>query len=283
VKLLKRIAWLALAGLVLLVAGVWLLGGRAARAAVERAGTQALGVETRLASLDLGILSGKLGLEELSVANPAGFGTPHFLTLGEGRLEVSLGTLTSNRIEVPLLELSGLELSLEKRTGRTNYGAILDHLQRMSSAGADAKEPAEKGTGKSFLLREVVLRDVHAHVDLLPEGGELTVVDVSLPELRLHDIGEGGAPLASIVGEIVQALLAAVVEAGAGRIPDAVLGELEAGLAQISQGARELGERAGQVLEDIGAPGALEGVSGAVEGAVKEAGGLLDKVLGGKD
>ena len=273
-KLLKRIALIGLAGLVLVAAAGWFFASRVARVAVERAGTYALGVETRLAELDLGIVSGVLDLGDLSIANPEGFGTPHFLTLADGRFEVSLGTLTSDRVEAPLLELSGIQLSLEKREGRTNYGAILARLEEVSGGGAETKEPAEGG-GKSFLLHEVVLRDVKAHVDLLPEGGQLTVVDVTLPELRLHGIGEGGAPLSAIVGEIIQALLAAVVEAGAGRIPDAVLGDLRAGLAQVLEA--QIDERAGAVLEAFGA-------DAAVEEAVKEAGGVLDKVLGkGKD
>ena len=274
-RLLKRLAWIGLAGLVLPGAAGWFRVSRGARVAVERAGTQALGVETRLAKLERGILSGELDLGDLSVANPPGFSTPHFLTLDQGRFEVSLGTLTSSRIDAPLLELSGLELSLEKHAGRTNYGAILDSLQDASGGGAKTEEPAAEGGGKTFLLREVVLRDVSAHVDLLPEGGELTVVDVTLPELRLHDVGAGGAPLSSIVGDIVQALLAAVGDAAAGRIPDAVRGELESRLAQISLDARGLRERAGKALEDLD-PAELEG-------AVKEAGGLLDKVLRGKE
>lgn len=278
-KLLKRIALIALVGLMLLVGAGWFFASRVARVAVERAGTRALGVETRLAHLDLGILSGELDLGELSVANPAGFTAPNFLSLSKGRFEVSLGTLTSDRVEAPLLELSGLELSLEKRAGRTNYGAILEHLEKMSGGGAETEEPKEGG-GKSFLLHEVVLRDVRAHVDLLPQGGELTVVDVTLPELRLHDIGEGGAPLSAIVGEIVQALLAAVVEAGAGRIPDEVLSELRSRLADLSIDAEALEE----IIEGIGGPGGLGGASGKVEEAIKDAGGKLDKILGkGKD
>jgi hypothetical protein len=279
VQLLKRIALIGLVGLVLLGAAGWFFASRVARVAVERAGTHALGVETRLGELDLGILSGELDLGELSVANPPGFDKPHFLTLSSGRFEVSLGTLTSSRVEAPLLELSGLELSLEKREGRTNYGAILEHLEGVTGGGAETKEP-EEGGGKSFLLHEVVLRDVSAHVDLLPAGGELTVVDVTLPELRLHGIGEGGAPLSAIVGEIVQALLAAVVEAGAGRIPDAILADLRSELAELGLDAQELEE----LIEGLGSPGALEGASKKVEEAVKDAGGVLDKVLGkGKD
>jgi hypothetical protein len=114
-------------------------------------------------------------------------------------------------------------------------------------------------------------------------GGDLSEVVVTLPELRFHELGEGGAPLSAIVAEVVRAVLAAVVEAGAGRIPEAVLDELEGGLAQIREGLDELGTRAGQVLDEIGVGEGLEKASGAVEDALEEAGGVLDEVFGGDD
>jgi hypothetical protein len=267
---------------VLLGVAGWLFAGRLAKTAVERAGTHALGVETQLGSLHLGLLAGELDLSALAIENPPGFEEPHFLELDDGRFEVALRTLTEQRIEAPLLELSGLDLSLEKREGKTNYGVILERLQQISGGKAPEAPPEDEG-GKTFLIHEVVLRDITARVDMLGVGGELSEVVVNLPELRFHELGEGGAPLSSIVAEVVRALLAAVVEAGAGKIPDAVLDELSGGLAQIREGLDELGTRAGQVLEGIGVDKGLEKASGAVEGALEGAGDALDKVFGRDD
>jgi hypothetical protein len=282
VKLLKRVALVVLAGLLLLGVAAWLFAGKLAKSAVERAGTHALGVRTELGSLHVGLFAGELDLSDLSIENPEGFEEPHFLELDEGRFEVALGTLTEQRIEAPLLELSGLELALEKREGRTNYGVILERLKQISGGKAPEAPPEDEG-GKTFIVHEVVIRDITARVDLLAVGGDLSEVVVTLPELRFHELGEGGAPLSAIVAEVVRAVLAAVVEAGAGRIPEAVLDELEGGLAQIREGLDELGTRAGQVLDEIGVGEGLEKASGAVEDALEEAGGVLDEVFGGDD
>lgn len=79
----------------------------------------------------------------MRIANPEGFDGKPFLTLGEGSVDVSLGTLFEDVLEIPALTLSDLRGNLERRSGRANYEVILANLAGRegdaSSAGREGK------------------------------------------------------------------------------------------------------------------------------------------------
>src|SRR5262245_41296811 len=103
------------------------------RSAIERGGTYALGVETRLEDASIGLVSGEFGLAGLTVANPPGFAQPHFFALRSAHLALPLGQLVEERITIPALELEGITLDLERGAEGTNFARILDHLARFES------------------------------------------------------------------------------------------------------------------------------------------------------
>ena len=267
-KKLLLLAAFGLGLLVLVLGGALYFSGSIARTAVERGGTFALGVPTTLESLDLGLFAGRLDLGNLTVANPAGFDQPSFLQLDEAAFEVSLESLSSNLVEAPLLSLNGLHLSLERKNGRTNYQPILERLQALqgpeSAPEPESDEPAPEGEQKQFVIHEVLITNVTAHLALIPQGGKLTEVKVTIPELRLQELGHGGASLPEIIGELTQALLAAVVEAGGQDLPLAMLTDLKAGLGSLEELSMDLGEGASSEIQRYG----------------EELGGELGKQLG---
>src|SRR5262245_21222468 len=126
VRILLGLALLA----VLLGVGAALFIDSLAGQAIERGGNHALGVETRLESASVGLVSGEFALSGLSVANPPGFAEPSFFALGGARLELPLSALLEERVIIPELTLDGITLDLERNPQGTNYGAILDNLAR---------------------------------------------------------------------------------------------------------------------------------------------------------
>ena len=66
---------------VIVAAGGLFYLDRVVGASIERGGSYALGVDTELRSVRLGLLSGEFSLSGLTVANPPGFETPHFFRL----------------------------------------------------------------------------------------------------------------------------------------------------------------------------------------------------------
>jgi uncharacterized protein involved in outer membrane biogenesis len=244
---MKKLILFGLAGLlVLIIAGVLIafsMVNGIAKKAIESGGTYALGAQTKVSSVSIGLLSGKVSMSGLDVANPAGgFQSPHFLSLGKGGVAVSLGSLRQPTVELPQLSLSNLDVNLEKRNGQTNFGAILDSLKQ-KTGGGDKPKSAPAGDEKKFVIRDLDIQNVTVHVDLVGGPGavsELTKVTVPIERIKLHDVGSAGSGVAGsgvtmseLAGIIVKAVLSAAAENGGGVIPADMLGDLKGKLAAL--------------------------------------------------
>lgn len=276
---IAAIALLPLVGLaVLAVVLVWVYIDTLAERGVERGATYALDVPTTLSSADVGVFAGRVELSGLEVSNPQGFSAPHFLTLGNTELNVSLGSLTSDVVEVPALVLSGIDIRLQRTLEGANYKVILDNLKRFESEGQSEPQPE----GKKFIIRSVQIRDVKVHVDAVPIGGaigELTTAEITVPEVTLRDVGSGAEPMsiAELTAVILKAILASAVDVGGDVLPEDVLGELGDQLASMldlsKMGVGSIDGLTEKAAELLGAPAeeVAEEVQGVVEGATEQA------------
>ncbi|GAB4189095.1 MAG: hypothetical protein Kow00105_03650 [Phycisphaeraceae bacterium] len=268
---------------------------RLAKAGVEQGGTYAMGVETRLDDIRIGLLSGNVSLAGLNVANPQGFKADHFLRLGEGRVDVSLNSLMSDTVEIPSLKLDKVDIVLEKDKGKANYEVILEHLA--SVTGSDAEPAPDEGEGKKFVIRELVITDVNVKAEVI--GG--VSVPVKVPEIRLTDIGTGsdkGVPLKDLSGIIVTSILATVADQAGNLLPEGIGEGLQGGLAavgdlgdfgvqvigdvtaQAGQIVGEAAEKLGESAEEVGK--AAQQVGEEAGKAVEKLGEGLGGLLGGK-
>lgn len=281
-KLVVRIA----IGMVLLLAllglGAVFLVDELAKQAVEGGGTYALGVETRLDSASLGLVSGKFALAGLAIENPPGFSQPNFFTLRSTKLELPLSTLLQDRITIPLLALEGIGVDLERNASGTNYGVILDNLKRFES-GTDAAqaEGAGDGTAKTFLLEKLVIRDVRAAVNLMPAGGDLTKLSLSIPEIVVEDLGSD-MTLGEICALVVKTVIQAAIQAGSGLLPEEMLADLRGRMDGLEGSARVLlGTELGKLDEKLQEQAEKLGPEAqkALKKASAELGGQLDGLL----
>lgn len=292
-KLIKRLI-VVVALLIILVVGVVIFAltriDSLFKTAVEKGGTYALGVKTTLASADVELTQGKVSMSGLNVANPTGYKSDSFLGLGAGSVQVAIPTLNQPVIEVPMLNLSDITVNLEKTGGKANYQVILDNLSKL---GGGSSEPAPSGSQQKFIINNVDIRNVKVHVDLLPEGGQLTQVNVPIDEIQLKNVGTAskGLPAGELAEVIIKAVLAVVVEKGGGLIPAEMLGDLQSQLAKLgdlqSMGIEvqsKLGDAAQKALEDVKgqAEKGLEEGKKKVDDAVKDAQKKLEDLIPGK-
>jgi hypothetical protein len=277
-------------GLVLVVL-LALLGGGAllfvdslAKQAVERGGTHALGVATRLEGASIGLFSGRFGLDELAVANPPGFARPDFLVLHTARLDLPLSTLMGQRVTIPALELDGLVLDIERNASGTNYGAILAHLAGPDSATQpQGGEPADSSGGKTFVVQRLVVRGVRASVQLVPAGGDLTKLDLAVPDIVVENLASD-MTLPQLCALVVRVVIQSAIRAGEGQLPAELLADLrgrvdaledvahaeaDAHLGKLENDAREAAKKLG--------PEAEKAVDKASEELGKKLDGLFDK------
>ncbi|MDM8004744.1 MAG: hypothetical protein QUV05_01140 [Phycisphaerae bacterium] len=271
-KKMKKIILVVVIALVVLVVAVVLGIDRIAKTGTEVGATYALGVPTTLNSADIGILQGRSELQQLQVNNPEGFESPHFLKLNRGALSVSLGSLTSDLVEVPEFTLEGIDVSLEKKGAQSNYQVILDNLKKFESKAES--EPAKKETkeGKRFVIREILIKDVKVRVKAAP------LVDVTVPidEIRLRDVGSDsnkGVMISELTGTLLKAIILATAEKGGNLIPADVLGDLDGALknlASLKDVGATLSVGVGEAAKEIGA-GVQQATQQLQEGTKKAA------------
>jgi len=284
--LLKIVAVLVVLLLIVAVGAVFYIDV-IAKNVIERSGTSTLGVNTTLDNADIGLRAARFEMSGLSVANPEGFTSDHFMTLGNGDVNVSARTLMEDTVKLPTLNLTTLDVNLERKGGKANYDVIMDNLED------EEEKPEKQKEGKRFIIQKINVSDIKVHVDMMPVGGELTKLDLKIDEVILENIGsdtESGVVLSQVWDVLLKAVFMAIVEKGAGIIPDDVLGGLEDGLKQLS-GLGEMGvefgvgavEQLGEGLGE-GVQGVGEGVQDMAEGAGKgleDVGKGLGDMLGG--
>jgi len=257
-----------------------------AKTAVEKGGTISMGVDTTLNDLSLSFVSTAGSLKGLRVANPGGYETPHFLKLNEGGVTIETSTLMKDRIVVPSLSLTGIDINLEKKDGKANYDVILANLKAFQDSlpkdqGGSGPDKTTQGKGKTFVIKEIVIKDVTVHADTLGGiGGKLQRLEVKIPEIRLTEIGndsDQGVAMSQVTGTIMTALFEAIVKHGAGVLPAEALQGIGKGI----EGVGKLGEVGVQALGDVtGAAGKAaedltKGVGDASKGLTDGLGGLL--------
>jgi hypothetical protein len=231
------------------------------RRGIEAGGTYALGVPTKLKTADVGLLSGRLTLEEMSIANPEGFKGEHILKLREGGLEVSLPTLLKDEIVAPKLELVGISLLLQKGTGGMNYAILLDHLERLESPSEQGgNESKSAGKKKKFFFEEIILRDITTSVDLFGKGPASTA-SAMIPEIVITDLGREPMTVSDVFHLVFDSLLEASLKLGDDLMPEQLLTDLQGRLEgasddlydkaedKLDELTEKLGPEAGQFLE----------------------------------
>lgn len=299
--------WLVRIGLAGLMVFALVIGGAAmyvdqlGRWGVERGATYALGVPATLAGLDIGIMTASVALTRLDVENPEGFAAKSFMGLGEGRVAVSLRSLLGETVELPELTLRDIDLTLERRGGKSNYQPIMDNLAKLGST----EKPAEpKQGGKKFIVRKVVVENITVDAQLTSVGGDLTRVPVEIERIELTDVGtdsDQGVLLSELTGIVMKAILTAVVKKAGHLLPEGIAGELGEGLARLGNlgdatvavvgnvkatvggELKQISEHSRELLGNLKVGGAMEGtreVAGSLKDGAKDAGKEVKEGLG---
>jgi hypothetical protein len=249
---------------------------------IEAGCTKALGVETSVGLVRVGLLTGNFSIGRLRIDNPPGFETDHFFSFDRLHFEVPPESLKQDAIVVSLFEIDGIDVSLETVDGKTNYDVILANLKRFTSSGSadpSGEKPAaeDEGAGKGLVIHEAVIRDIAVTIDLGKIAGEADRVAFEIPEIRLRPDKLTESAEAS-VAEVTQVIVTAVLTAIAKKAPAELASGLVKGLGGLTTIKLEipggLSEAGGDIVGTKLGAGAKKLGEGA-ESAVKSLGGLF--------
>jgi hypothetical protein len=286
---MKRI-WKILIIVAVLVLGVviagWLTIDSLAKTAIMNAGSQALGVDTRVDSVSLHLFRGEALVSGIVISNPKGCTTPHLMKTGSLEAAVDIGSLFKDTVVISKFEIDGLDINIEQpKLGATNVTTLLDNIK---ASGGSKPEEKKEASGRKFKIDRIAVRNVVAHIQVLPFGGKSTVVDVKVPEIKMDNVtsdNAAGVAMPELMRRLIPAILMAVVDKAKGVIPDADLNKLSGDITSTTQA---LGQGAANLVKQAGGEAGklIEGIGGATkdigESLKKGVGNPLDSLFGGK-
>jgi hypothetical protein len=297
-----KLLWTIVVGvvvvLVIVVLGAWAMIDRLAKQGIQQGGTYALGVPTTVESVSLSLLGGTLQMDKLNFANPAGYKTAHLMQTGQFQLEVQPGSVLTDTVVVPKIELSGLDMNIESKGLKTNVSMVLDHVKSLGGGSGEQKPSAQakesEGGGKKVRVDRVVIRDVVAHIELPASGAQPLTVKV--PEIALNNVSsDKPVDIATLIGRLMPAIVAGVLEQGKGIIPGDMLASLQTDVSgtvaalggQATQLAQQASTMVGAQVQNLAqgaqqaVTGVTQGAAGALQKAQESAGGALKGAIGG--
>lgn len=195
---------------------VTLLPDYVVRAAAERAGRKTLNVPVEVGKANVSLLGGALNLQNVRVANPAGYTGPSLLTLTRADATADTGSLLSRQVHIKDMKLHGMEVFIEQKGARNNLYEVIQPL----------REPHEP-TGKRLLVDNLEITEVTVHIGLSGIPAQTPTAQFTLAPIRMTDLGrDGRMDTAVLITKIVLAIAAGVAQQSGGILPPETVGEI---------------------------------------------------------
>lgn len=229
-KLVKSISSVFLILVVVLIVAavaVNLLADRLVGTAVETAGTKALNVGVDVGRARLSILSGRLGLGNVTVNNPPGYEHETLLTLDKTDVSVDAKSLLTDEVRMTDVRLDGMHVVMEQKGLSNNLYDVIEPLQRDRSA-----------SGKRLYIDDLKITSVTVTVKLLPVPGQVDTARLQLEPIEMTDLGRNEKlDIAALTAKIILAVTAGVAKQGADVLPKETL----IGLSTVLDSAIDIG------------------------------------------
>ncbi len=221
---------------------------------IEDAGTEVTQTAVRVGGVDLDLLHGKAALSQLSVANPAGYGSPEIFSLEIVSVMIDVESVSSNPVIIDEIVVRQPRVAYEiNRQGTSNLDVLKKNMagyaaSRNTGTGAAEKEQEPDGQeGQEFKL---IIRELRF------EGGELTAssalrpdkpVKARLPAFSMSNIGQasGGATSSQIAKEVLDRLVRQAADAASKAGADRLTDELR------EKASEKLGDKVGGALKGL--------------------------------
>ncbi len=237
--------------LLVLIIGFPIFGAGMIKGVVEKTASSTLGVPVTVKSINLSIMRGQVEIKGLVVKNPPGYANETLLELGDGVVNLDIGSLMSNTIKIQLVKLDNTKLTIEQKGLTNNLNEILDKLPK----GEKEAAPKTEKPGKNLNVNKLEITNTNVRVKLLPVPGKSDTVSLKLDPIVMENLGtDKKLSVASLVSKVMGALAMGVAKQGAGVLPDDMvkgIGSTLGKAAELGKGATEAGRNAVEGIKGI--------------------------------
>ena len=235
-----------------------LFGNQLLRSGIIVGAEKALQVSVRLDSVDLKVLAGKADLKNMEVDNPEGYQHPTFLKLGHAYMDLNVSSLTSDTIEMNMVQLENINLVIEQKGKTNNLKEILNNLpQSKPTEPQPEPKPAEEGASKNVRIKVLEINNIEVKAKLLPIPGRADTVTLKIKPIRLENLGtDEKIDFAGVTAKILKAISKGIAKQGADVLPtdmiDSIGDELGKQGEALLKGSQDIGKSATDAIKDLG-------------------------------
>jgi hypothetical protein len=306
-KWFKRfsIAALVLLGFVFLV-GAGLIGyvlyniDDIAHGLIQKACNDTFGVPSSVAKVRLNIFTGHLVLHDLHISNPPKYTSDHFLTIQKASIKANLFSLRSEVVEIPEVQITGIDLNIEEQDDKGNFEPILENIKNSRKNNQADSQPASK---QRYIIHKIVIKDITVRASESYALKILASKDATqtykLDDIELTDIGteNQSVQMEQIVSVITASILRQAANQGLSVLPQRLVQKMgtsvldlgDTGITGVKMGGKLLVNFGNDVFDGTGAvvdktgnavtnagKKFIHGTGNAVKNLGKNIGGIFD-------
>ena len=243
---------------VIVVALTLLLGNRALKIGIETAASKALNVGVSIDDVDLSIMGGKIGFQNLSINNPPGYQHDKLLELRDAQIAVNIKSLLTDSVKIKEIKLDDVNVVLEQRGVSSNN---LQDVIKAISAKPDVK--GENGTaGKKLHIDNLEITNVKVKVKLLPIPGRTDTIPLKLSTIKMTNLGsDDNLSAADLSVKILIAIANGIAKEGVGVLPEDIVNTMKSTLDK-TMDVGKIASKEGKKLIDAGKDAGTELIEG---------------------
>ncbi len=214
-KIMKLLMFL-IGLLAVLALGLYLSAGFLVKQAVSSLVPPITGTYASVDDVDIGFFSGRLGLKNLTISNPAGFSTPTLFNLESVEILFDPSSLFQQTLVISRIAIKGINIHAEmNQKGQFNLVVVNDNIQsylttRLHETAEQKSERAdETGSSKQVKIKELDIQDTTLQLTAFDQN-----LTINIPSIHQTDIGNNQTPaeviavmLGTISSESVKNLL----------------------------------------------------------------------------
>ena len=178
------------------VIGIIVLDG-VAQSVIQSKATEGLGVNVKLDSVHVGVLTRTSSIKGLTIANPEPFLTeenPNLLTVTEATADFSVFQMLDKEVNINKVFVEGVTLYLQQDTGLSNIETVINTISNDETPNGSHPEPP-------FTIAHFIISDI-----TVIASGKFTILDkgavtAHIDQIVMHDIGTHGD--AEVVAEAI--------------------------------------------------------------------------------
>lgn len=271
IKLLFKLIFTLIILVVLAVCGIYYHAGEIIKTAVEKFAPQVTQTDVKLNNVDISLFNGRIALNGLSVANPAGYGAEKAFGVGNVVVTFDPKSFLTDKIVINQVLIEGTQVSAEATykdgTISSNITDIQNSVEKFlgsseKSANQEPKQEEKPAQAQSAASKQVVIRDLQINNSEITVGIMKKTLTLPLPNIHQTNIGEKGKEMSwkDSLAYVFNLISTEAVKETATAVNTAVK------------------EAAAQALESVGAiaDNAKEAAGAAADTAKEAAGSVLD-------